>query len=276
MPEGVLLKRPAIFDPEQESVFDSGGEKLVRRIIEFFGGGEPADEVANMVGIMPLGSPIRNISQRAAKLADLAGQARKISPVVGEAFDHLARRFPRMMAHTENIGAVDNPHMMGRFRPGAAIDPRDIGRGNVGGIDINPALHASNVDAVDTLAHEMTHGAQTLRAADRLRSARAAGRTSLPSLDAAQGVDDLRFLPADQAGAALYLGPNDIAAAELGPTTVGINQANRFRRGGAGSGALRTIHRRAAETEALQRVGERMEETPEEVLGMIEWLRNNR
>ncbi len=229
MPNGIPLKRPPIFDPEQKSVFDSGPEKLARRVIEFFGGGEPADEVANMVGIMPLGSPIRNVSRRAARLADLAKQARELSPHIGEAFDHLARRFPLVMGHITKIAPTADPHTIGQFHPQGMGSPGALKRGMGGTIELNPEFIPNTSSAVEVLAHEMTHGGQALRLGDRHSRALAAGRTALKDPQNFRRLDDLDHLPPDLQALASYITPEDIARAEFGPLVAGRNQADLFR-----------------------------------------------
>lgn len=81
---------------------------------------------------------------------------------VTEAVEGLATRFPRMLSHIESIEPLSptaSPGTLGVFNAAEDGVPR------IGSIQVDPGLRTAAIQ--DVLVHELTHGGQALRAADR-------------------------------------------------------------------------------------------------------------
>jgi hypothetical protein len=153
---------PPSVDPRNASVFDSTMTAAMRKLAAALESGELAQVASNA-------SPaIATVPREAAEalvgrlMQSWANSGQQMPTHVLEAIDVLAKRFPRMLSHIEDLkpSTVDpiskTTAYRGRFEPAFW----DGTPGRSGSIFLQPDLGASTVD---TLTHELTHGAQALR-----------------------------------------------------------------------------------------------------------------
>jgi hypothetical protein len=169
MPGPIIAdQRPDWLKPENASVFDSGLTRAMRAIADAFGVNDPASQM------MGVASPLMTLAprQEAAALVEKFAPVENVTPAFREAIEYLARRFPRLMSHVDTV--VPSPLARGgEVQTIARMEPefparmprmaRDLKR-PVASIRYDPA--AIQGQELDTLAHELTHVAQTVRQTD--------------------------------------------------------------------------------------------------------------
>lgn len=120
-------------------------------------------EVLN--AIMPIASPLRSPAIRANILARLTGRAAyNVGPEAEAAIQQFAQRYPRLLSHVSDVTAPANESFAGALVPESLFGEEARGR-----LQIRKGMTPEQTEG--TVAHEITHLADHIRTADRLRHA---------------------------------------------------------------------------------------------------------
>lgn len=174
---------PEWLKPENASVLDSPLVKAVRALATVTGMNDPAQGVFGamnpmpMIGLVPR-QPVSGLVKNLASGSEMPESVRK-------AVVHLAERYPRLMSHVAYVDsraalnegeriaqheAGAGPVTKGRYRSSPGSNNARSGarpRGRIGDVQVDSRVIGSDSDALNTVAHEVTHAAQDLRQTDR-------------------------------------------------------------------------------------------------------------
>lgn len=163
------LKLPYWADPDTESVTDPLWQTLVKKAVHLMGYDDPNMNAIN--SMMPMATPAvtiyKNAADRIAATQAFVDSAKKLGTNLSGAAEHMAQLYPRVAAHMRING---NPFEKAGAPSGMRnLASTEVPRGVVESpmtINFSPlALQRANASpeaGMESLAHEMTHGAQAL------------------------------------------------------------------------------------------------------------------